>query len=168
MVASPCCSLVPRAPWWPCISSARRQHRGMGLPEPESFRLLCQGEGRVVYIRNLSSSMSSSELKKRFEVFGEIVECQVVSRTNRWVASEPQSGAPAAVGNPSPVAASALPGGAGSPPHPAVCVPVMRLCRWGEALCAMPTPSGRRCNVSPGPRAWGGPVGWRDSRMEGR
>ncbi|NXV11176.1 PRGC2 protein, partial [Cepphus grylle] len=41
------------------------------------------GEGRVVYIRNLSSSMSSSELKKRFEVFGEIVECQVVSRTNR-------------------------------------------------------------------------------------
>ncbi|KAL2299198.1 hypothetical protein Nmel_013840, partial [Mimus melanotis] len=41
------------------------------------------GEGRVVYIRNLSSSMSSSELKKRFEVFGEIVECQVLSRTNR-------------------------------------------------------------------------------------
>lgn len=45
-----------------------------------------QGEGRVVYIRNLSSNMSSSELKKRFEVFGEIVECQVLSRTNRWVA----------------------------------------------------------------------------------
>ncbi|NXC38183.1 PRGC2 protein, partial [Penelope pileata] len=41
------------------------------------------GEGRVVYIRNLSSNMSSSELKKRFEVFGEIVECQVLSRTNR-------------------------------------------------------------------------------------
>ncbi|NWQ82634.1 PRGC2 protein, partial [Columbina picui] len=41
------------------------------------------GEGRVVCIRNLSSSMSSSELKKRFEVFGEIVECQVLSRTNR-------------------------------------------------------------------------------------
>ncbi|NWT75819.1 PRGC2 protein, partial [Prunella himalayana] len=41
------------------------------------------GEGRVVYIRNLSSSMSSSELKKRFEVFGEIVECQVLTRTNR-------------------------------------------------------------------------------------
>ncbi|KAM6322542.1 peroxisome proliferator-activated receptor gamma coactivator 1-beta [Podargus strigoides] len=41
------------------------------------------GEGRVVYIRNLSSSMNSSELKKRFEVFGEIVECQVLSRTNR-------------------------------------------------------------------------------------
>jgi len=42
----------------------------------------------VVYVRNLSSSMSSSELKKRFEVFGEIVECQVLSRTNRWVARE--------------------------------------------------------------------------------
>uniref|UniRef100_A0A8B9C2R8 PPARG coactivator 1 beta n=1 Tax=Anser brachyrhynchus TaxID=132585 RepID=A0A8B9C2R8_9AVES len=42
-----------------------------------------QGEGRVVYVRNLSSNMSSSELKKRFEVFGEIVECQVLSRTNR-------------------------------------------------------------------------------------
>ncbi|KFO93958.1 Peroxisome proliferator-activated receptor gamma coactivator 1-beta, partial [Buceros rhinoceros silvestris] len=41
------------------------------------------GEGRVVYVRNLSSSMSSSELKKRFEVFGEIVECQGISRTNR-------------------------------------------------------------------------------------
>uniref|UniRef100_A0A8C0H104 PPARG coactivator 1 beta n=1 Tax=Chelonoidis abingdonii TaxID=106734 RepID=A0A8C0H104_CHEAB len=42
-----------------------------------------RGEGRVVYIRNLSSSMSSSELKKRFEVFGEIVECQVLTRNNR-------------------------------------------------------------------------------------
>lgn len=41
------------------------------------------GEGRVVYVRNLASSMNSSELKKRFEVFGEIVECQVLSRTNR-------------------------------------------------------------------------------------
>ncbi|XP_074865491.1 peroxisome proliferator-activated receptor gamma coactivator 1-beta isoform X2 [Carettochelys insculpta] len=41
------------------------------------------GEGRVVYVRNLSSSMSSSELKKRFEVFGEIVECRVLTRNNR-------------------------------------------------------------------------------------
>lgn len=51
-----------------------------------------QGEGRVVYIRNLSSNMSSSELKKRFEVFGEIVECQVLSRTNRWVVRTPVHG----------------------------------------------------------------------------
>ncbi|XP_058575834.1 peroxisome proliferator-activated receptor gamma coactivator 1-beta isoform X1 [Neofelis nebulosa] len=42
-----------------------------------------QGEGRVVYVRNLSSDMSSRELKKRFEVFGEIVECQVLTRNNR-------------------------------------------------------------------------------------
>ncbi|XP_055980632.1 peroxisome proliferator-activated receptor gamma coactivator 1-beta [Sorex fumeus] len=41
------------------------------------------GEGRVVYIRNLSSDMSSLELKRRFEVFGEIVECQVLSRSKR-------------------------------------------------------------------------------------
>ncbi|NWU63045.1 PRGC2 protein, partial [Pterocles burchelli] len=54
-------------------------HRG----QLEKRREKAIGEGRVVYIRNLSSSMSSSELKKRFEVFGEIVECQVLSRTNR-------------------------------------------------------------------------------------
>ncbi|XP_023571035.1 peroxisome proliferator-activated receptor gamma coactivator 1-beta isoform X2 [Octodon degus] len=41
------------------------------------------GEGRVVYVRNLSSDMSSRELKKRFEVFGEIVECQVLTRSKR-------------------------------------------------------------------------------------
>ncbi|EHH26928.1 hypothetical protein EGK_17014 [Macaca mulatta] len=39
------------------------------------------GEGRVVYIRNLSSDMSSRELKRRFEVFGEIVECEVLTRS---------------------------------------------------------------------------------------
>ncbi|NWI81127.1 PRGC2 protein, partial [Dryoscopus gambensis] len=54
-------------------------HRG----QLEKRREKAIGEGRVVYIRNLSSSMSSSELKKRFEVFGEIVECQVLSRSNR-------------------------------------------------------------------------------------
>ncbi|XP_066200180.1 peroxisome proliferator-activated receptor gamma coactivator 1-beta isoform X1 [Saccopteryx leptura] len=41
------------------------------------------GEGRVVYVRNLSSDMSSRELKRRFEVFGEIVECQVLMRSKR-------------------------------------------------------------------------------------
>ncbi|XP_003934055.1 peroxisome proliferator-activated receptor gamma coactivator 1-beta isoform X2 [Saimiri boliviensis] len=41
------------------------------------------GEGRVVYIRNLSSDMSSRELKRRFEVFGEIVECEVLKRSKR-------------------------------------------------------------------------------------
>lgn len=47
--------------------------------------VLAQNEGRMVYIRNLSSSMSSSELQKRFEVFGEIIECQVLTRKNRYV-----------------------------------------------------------------------------------
>ncbi|XP_023406353.2 peroxisome proliferator-activated receptor gamma coactivator 1-beta [Loxodonta africana] len=41
------------------------------------------GEGRVVYVRNLPSDMSSRELKRRFEVFGEIVECQVLMRSKR-------------------------------------------------------------------------------------
>uniref|UniRef100_A0A8D1C856 RRM domain-containing protein n=2 Tax=Sus scrofa TaxID=9823 RepID=A0A8D1C856_PIG len=41
------------------------------------------GEGRVVYIRNLASDMSSRELKRRFEVFGEVVECQVLTRSTR-------------------------------------------------------------------------------------
>nr|KAF6448397.1 PPARG coactivator 1 beta [Rousettus aegyptiacus] len=41
------------------------------------------GEGCVVYVRNLSSDMSSRELKRRFEVFGEIVECQVLTRSKR-------------------------------------------------------------------------------------
>lgn len=143
-------ALVPGGSSQPCVSSARRQHRGTARPEPETFLLLCQGEGRVVYIRNLSSSMSSSELKKRFEVFGEIVECQVLSRTNRWVASKPRSGAPVATGNPSPAEASALPGGAGSALHPAVRVRVMQLCRWGEVLLryanplAQPSPRSQR------------------------
>ncbi|XP_037017825.2 peroxisome proliferator-activated receptor gamma coactivator 1-beta isoform X2 [Artibeus jamaicensis] len=41
------------------------------------------GEGRVVYVQNLSSDMSSRELKRRFEVFGDIVECQVLTRSKR-------------------------------------------------------------------------------------
>nr|XP_036849963.1 peroxisome proliferator-activated receptor gamma coactivator 1-beta isoform X1 [Manis javanica] len=41
------------------------------------------GEGRVVYVQNLSSDMSSRELKRCFEVFGEIVECQVLTRNKR-------------------------------------------------------------------------------------
>lgn len=110
---------------WQCFSvlacrgssTAHQQHRGAGS-KPESFWLLWQGEGRVVYIRNLSSSMSSSELKKRFEVFGEIVECQVLSRTNRWVGSELWPRAPAATGSPSPQGPSAVPGGATSTPWP--------------------------------------------------
>lgn len=42
--------------------------------------LLGQGEGRGVRPESLSD-MSSRELKRRFEVFGEIVECQVLTRS---------------------------------------------------------------------------------------
>ncbi|NXG84772.1 PRGC2 protein, partial [Stercorarius parasiticus] len=66
-----------------CENSEQCQGGSGHWGQLEKRREKAIGEGRVVYIRNLSSSMSSSELKKRFEVFGEIVECQVVSRTNR-------------------------------------------------------------------------------------
>ncbi|XP_043837380.1 peroxisome proliferator-activated receptor gamma coactivator 1-beta isoform X2 [Dromiciops gliroides] len=63
-----------------------KERCGEGSPSVqhiEKRREKAIGEGRVVYIRNLSSTMSSSELKKRFEVFGEIVECQVLKRNKR-------------------------------------------------------------------------------------
>uniref|UniRef100_F7FER8 Peroxisome proliferator-activated receptor gamma coactivator 1-beta n=1 Tax=Ornithorhynchus anatinus TaxID=9258 RepID=F7FER8_ORNAN len=50
--------------------------------QAEKRREKAIGEGRVVCVRNLSSNMSSSELKRRFEVFGEIVECRVLTRNN--------------------------------------------------------------------------------------
>nr|XP_020819874.1 peroxisome proliferator-activated receptor gamma coactivator 1-beta isoform X3 [Phascolarctos cinereus] len=64
-----------------------KEHCGEGSPTVQHIEKrrekAIQGEGRVVYIRNLSSTMSSSELKKRFEVFGEIVECRVLKRNKR-------------------------------------------------------------------------------------
>ncbi|XP_050013887.1 peroxisome proliferator-activated receptor gamma coactivator 1-beta isoform X3 [Alexandromys fortis] len=77
--------------WSPATrKSFRRESRGPcsdGTPRARHARKrqekAIQGEGRVVYIRNLSSDMSSRELKKRFEVFGEIVECQVLTRSKR-------------------------------------------------------------------------------------
>uniref|UniRef100_A0A8D0HUU3 PPARG coactivator 1 beta n=1 Tax=Sphenodon punctatus TaxID=8508 RepID=A0A8D0HUU3_SPHPU len=63
-----------------CCRSRSPTYRRAFRYNQEKGRL---GEGRVVYIRNLSSSMSSSELKKRFEVFGEIVDCHVLTRNTR-------------------------------------------------------------------------------------
>nr|DBA30876.1 TPA: hypothetical protein GDO54_006805 [Pyxicephalus adspersus] len=40
-------------------------------------------EGWVIVIKNLSNSINAYELKKRFEVFGEILECQVHSKNSR-------------------------------------------------------------------------------------
>ncbi|XP_063088426.1 peroxisome proliferator-activated receptor gamma coactivator 1-beta isoform X3 [Cavia porcellus] len=83
--SSSCCS------WSPATRrSFRCESRGPcadGTPSVRCARKrqekAIQGEGRVVYVRNLSSDMSSRELKKRFEVFGEIVECQVLTRSKR-------------------------------------------------------------------------------------
>ncbi|XP_073476664.1 peroxisome proliferator-activated receptor gamma coactivator 1-beta isoform X2 [Aquarana catesbeiana] len=40
-----------------------------------------QDDGFVIVIRNLSNSINAHELKKRFEVFGEILECQVLNKS---------------------------------------------------------------------------------------
>nr|XP_020636132.1 peroxisome proliferator-activated receptor gamma coactivator 1-beta [Pogona vitticeps] len=83
---SSCCrSKSPTSRWaFRCENGKHRQdgttsNRG----KMEKKREKAIGEGRVVYIRNLASSMSSSELKKRFEVFGEIVECCVLTKNKR-------------------------------------------------------------------------------------
>nr|XP_006138162.1 peroxisome proliferator-activated receptor gamma coactivator 1-beta isoform X1 [Pelodiscus sinensis] len=66
-----------------CEYSKQCQGGDASRDQTEKRRDKAISEGRVVHIRNLSSSMSSSELKKRFEVFGEIVECRVLTRNNR-------------------------------------------------------------------------------------
>ncbi|XP_067422569.1 peroxisome proliferator-activated receptor gamma coactivator 1-beta [Emydura macquarii macquarii] len=66
-----------------CEYNEQCQGENASRDQIEKRRDKAIGEGRVVYIRNLSSSMSSSELRKRFEVFGEIVECRVLTRNNR-------------------------------------------------------------------------------------
>ncbi|KAM7162444.1 peroxisome proliferator-activated receptor gamma coactivator 1-beta isoform 2-T2 [Macrochelys suwanniensis] len=66
-----------------CEYSEQCQGGNASRDQIEKRRDKAIGEGRVVYIRNLSSSMSSSELKRRFEVFGEILECRVLTRNNR-------------------------------------------------------------------------------------
>uniref|UniRef100_A0ACB8EKE8 Uncharacterized protein n=1 Tax=Sphaerodactylus townsendi TaxID=933632 RepID=A0ACB8EKE8_9SAUR len=71
---------------WPfrCENSKQCQDGTVSIPaQTEKRREKAIGEGRVVFIKNLSSSMSSSELKQRFEVFGEIVECCVLTRNKR-------------------------------------------------------------------------------------
>ncbi|TKC49000.1 hypothetical protein EI555_008462 [Monodon monoceros] len=73
--------------WTGDEDSMGARHQGGSRKPGNDDGSLCvplgQGEGRVVYVRNLSSDMSSRELKRRFEVFGEIVECQVLTRSKR-------------------------------------------------------------------------------------
>ncbi|XP_038628456.1 peroxisome proliferator-activated receptor gamma coactivator 1-beta isoform X2 [Tachyglossus aculeatus] len=81
---SPCCR--SRSPTnrraFRCENQEPCPDRNGSQRQAEKRREKAIGEGRVVFVRNLSSSMSSSELKRRFEVFGEIVECQVLTRNN--------------------------------------------------------------------------------------
>ncbi|XP_069507509.1 peroxisome proliferator-activated receptor gamma coactivator 1-beta isoform X2 [Ambystoma mexicanum] len=62
---------------------SKEQGRKQSHWQVQQCRQQAIDEGRMVYIRNLSASMSSGELKKRFETFGEITECRVLSRTNK-------------------------------------------------------------------------------------
>ncbi|KAM9313205.1 peroxisome proliferator-activated receptor gamma coactivator 1-beta [Gastrophryne carolinensis] len=62
----------------------RAEHRQSGhLSQRQIQRRRAKAidEGRVVVIRNLSNSISASELKRRFEVFGEIMECRILSKS---------------------------------------------------------------------------------------
>nr|XP_056713506.1 peroxisome proliferator-activated receptor gamma coactivator 1-beta [Euleptes europaea] len=78
-------SRSPASRWaFRCENGKQYQDGTVSNPgQMEKRREKAIGEGRVVFIKNLSSSMSSSELKQRFEVFGEIVECCVLTRNKR-------------------------------------------------------------------------------------
>uniref|UniRef100_A0A8D0B1V7 PPARG coactivator 1 beta n=1 Tax=Salvator merianae TaxID=96440 RepID=A0A8D0B1V7_SALMN len=83
---SMCCRSRTPTSKWPFRCETGKQYQDgtfSNQGQIERRREKAIGEGRVVYIRNLASSMSSSELKKRFEVFGEIVECCVLTRNKR-------------------------------------------------------------------------------------
>ncbi|XP_015275336.1 PREDICTED: peroxisome proliferator-activated receptor gamma coactivator 1-beta [Gekko japonicus] len=83
---SPCGrSRSPASRWaFRCENGRQCQDGTVSNPgQMEKRREKAIGEGRVVFIKNLSSSMNSSELKQRFEVFGEIVECCVLTRNKR-------------------------------------------------------------------------------------
>uniref|UniRef100_A0A670JF93 PPARG coactivator 1 beta n=1 Tax=Podarcis muralis TaxID=64176 RepID=A0A670JF93_PODMU len=80
---SSCCRSRSPASRWASLYENGKQCQDGTVGQMEKRREKAIGEGRVVYIRNLASSMSSTELKKRFEVFGEIVECCVLTRNKR-------------------------------------------------------------------------------------
>ncbi|KAM4748807.1 peroxisome proliferator-activated receptor gamma coactivator 1-beta [Rhinophrynus dorsalis] len=63
-----------------CESSDMRQTGNLSQKQMQKRREKAIEEGREIYIRNLSSTISASELKRRFEVFGEITDCRVISK----------------------------------------------------------------------------------------
>ncbi|MEE6479670.1 hypothetical protein FKM82_012327 [Ascaphus truei] len=64
-----------------CESSEQRQTGNLSQRQIQKRTEKAIHEGRVIYIRNLSNSMSANELKRRFEAFGEIIECRVLGRS---------------------------------------------------------------------------------------
>ncbi|KAM8973057.1 peroxisome proliferator-activated receptor gamma coactivator 1-beta [Pelodytes ibericus] len=64
-----------------CESGEESQTGNLSQRQMQKRRQKAIDEGRVIYIRNLSNSISANELKRRFEIFGEITECRVLSRT---------------------------------------------------------------------------------------
>ncbi|KAM4038112.1 peroxisome proliferator-activated receptor gamma coactivator 1-beta [Anomaloglossus baeobatrachus] len=66
-----------------CESNEQRQPGNLSQRQIQSRRQKAIDEGRLICIRSLSSSITANELKRRFEVFGEITECLILSRSRR-------------------------------------------------------------------------------------
>ncbi|KAM3925745.1 peroxisome proliferator-activated receptor gamma coactivator 1-beta isoform 2-T2 [Leptodactylus fuscus] len=64
-----------------CESNEQRQAGNLSQRQIQRRRQKAMDEGRLICIRNLSNSISANELKRRFEVFGEITECLILSRS---------------------------------------------------------------------------------------
>ncbi|XP_056430720.1 peroxisome proliferator-activated receptor gamma coactivator 1-beta isoform X2 [Hyla sarda] len=63
-----------------CESNEQRPTGNLSQRQIQRKRQNAIDEGRLICIRNLSGSISANELKRRFEVFGEMTECLILSR----------------------------------------------------------------------------------------
>ncbi|XP_075712721.1 peroxisome proliferator-activated receptor gamma coactivator 1-beta isoform X2 [Rhinoderma darwinii] len=63
-----------------CESNEQRQTGNLSQRQIQRRRQKAIDEGRLICIRNLSNSISANELKRRFDIFGEITECLILSR----------------------------------------------------------------------------------------
>ncbi|XP_073507443.1 peroxisome proliferator-activated receptor gamma coactivator 1-beta isoform X2 [Phyllobates terribilis] len=66
-----------------CESNEQRQTVNLSQRQVQRRRQKAIDEGRLICIRSLSNSITANELKRRFEVFGEITECLILSRSRR-------------------------------------------------------------------------------------
>ncbi|XP_053573068.1 peroxisome proliferator-activated receptor gamma coactivator 1-beta isoform X2 [Bombina bombina] len=64
-----------------CDNSEQRHIGNLSQRQIQKRREKAIDERRVIYIQNLSNSISANELKNRFEVFGEILECRVLNKS---------------------------------------------------------------------------------------